>query len=272
MSTSCASKYPILLLHGAGFRDLRLPVYWGRIPGELIRRGAVVRHGEQDCWASTEENAVFLKRRVLELLAETKSEKLNIIGHSKGGLEARMLASGLGMAERIASVITVATPHRGSKTVDALLRAPELFFKLAALGVNSWIRLIGDRRPDFIAVCRGFSTGAMAEFNRENPDAPGVYYRSFACAMSGPLSDFNLAAANAIINSIEGENDGLVSVESALWGENRTILRSPVRRGVSHLDAIDFRRAPFCGKRDGGVCDIIDLYVDIAKDLKARGL
>ena len=30
---SCQTKYPIVLIHGAGFRDLKWPVYWGRIPG-----------------------------------------------------------------------------------------------------------------------------------------------------------------------------------------------------------------------------------------------
>ena len=50
----CRTRYPIVLIHGAGFRDLKWPVYWGRIPAELQKRGAVVRYGLQDCWASTE--------------------------------------------------------------------------------------------------------------------------------------------------------------------------------------------------------------------------
>ena len=29
---SCKTRYPIVLIHGAGFRDLKWPVYWGRIP------------------------------------------------------------------------------------------------------------------------------------------------------------------------------------------------------------------------------------------------
>ena len=34
-----ATKYPILLLHGAGFRDLKWPLYWGRIPAALSGMG-----------------------------------------------------------------------------------------------------------------------------------------------------------------------------------------------------------------------------------------
>ena len=29
------TKYPILMLHGVGFRDLKWPLYWGRIPAAL---------------------------------------------------------------------------------------------------------------------------------------------------------------------------------------------------------------------------------------------
>ena len=28
---TCSTRYPILLVHGAGFRDRRFPRYWGRI-------------------------------------------------------------------------------------------------------------------------------------------------------------------------------------------------------------------------------------------------
>ena len=93
---SCKTKYPIVLIHGAGFRDLKWPVYWGRIPKALERRGAKIYYGLQDCWASTETNAREIVRRIDEILAETGADKVNLIAHSKGGLEARMAASSLG--------------------------------------------------------------------------------------------------------------------------------------------------------------------------------
>ena len=57
MSESCKTKYPLVLIHGAGFRDLKWPVYWGRIPAALEAQGAkiyystanaVVKHFEGD--------------------------------------------------------------------------------------------------------------------------------------------------------------------------------------------------------------------------------
>ena len=174
MEHSCATRYPLVLIHGAGFRDLKWPVYWGRIPRALEQRGAQIRYGLQDCWASTETNAREIVRRIDEILRETGAEKVNLIAHSKGGLEARMAASSLGAGDRIASITTMATPHHGSKTIDRLVGAPKLLFNMAAFAVNNWIRVVGDKKPDFLAVCRGFTTEHMAAFNWANPDVPGV--------------------------------------------------------------------------------------------------
>ena len=39
---TCATRYPILLVHGTAFRDWEHMGYWGRIPAALRRRGARV--------------------------------------------------------------------------------------------------------------------------------------------------------------------------------------------------------------------------------------
>lgn len=270
-SNDCKTRYPVVLIHGAGFRDLKWPVYWGRIPRALRNHGAAVYYGQQDCWASVETNAEALCARIDEILAGTGAEKLHLIAHSKGGLEARMAASSLGYGGKIASITTVATPHHGSGTLDRLMKLPRGVFSLAAVAVNNWIRLVGDRKPDFLKVCEGFTTAHMEDFNRANPDVPGVRYRSFACVMSHPFSDINLSTACFILDRLEGPNDGLVSVASATWGET-TVLRSAAFRGISHLDAIDLRRRPLTRKRGDGVRDICDVYVGIVKELKDLGL
>lgn len=266
------TKYPILMVHGVGFRDLKWPLYWGRIPAVLAGTGSVLFYGQQDCWARIEDNAKTLRARIRQILEETGAEKVNIIAHSKGGLEARMVASSLGMGGQIASITTIGTPHRGSKTIDRLLKAPDSLFNLASFAVNNWIGLIGDTKPDFFAVCKDFSTAFAERFNRENPDVPGVFYQSFAGVMKTPLSDIHLSTANAVVRRIEGDNDGLVTVASAKWGSSFTLLTGCTRRGVSHYDEIDFRRAPLCKKHSGdGISDICDVYLQIVNDLIARG-
>lgn len=271
-SRNCCTKYPVLMIHGVGFRDLRWPLYWGRIPAAIASTGTVLFYGQQDCWARIEDNARSIKARIRQILDETDAEKVNIIAHSKGGLEARMAASSLGMGNSIASITTIGTPHRGSKTIDKLLKAPDSLFNIASFAVDNWIGLIGDTKPDFYAVCKDFSTEYAERFNRENPDVPGVYYQSYAGVMKTPLSDINLSTANVIVRLIEGDNDGLVSVESAKWGDSFTLLTGRTNRGVSHYDEIDFRRAPLTSKKYGdGVADICDVYLSIINGLVKCG-
>ena len=271
MDLTCQTRYPIVLIHGAGFRDLKWPVYWGRIPNALKSRGAVVYYGLQDCWASIQTNAEAIAKRVSEICAESNSQKVNIIAHSKGGLDARMAASAFGVGDKMASITTIATPHHGSKTIDKLFCIPRPFWNIAAFAINNWIRIVGDKKPDFLKLCEDFTTDHMRIFNEKCPDVPGIYYQSYACVMSHPFSDINLSTANAVIKHFEGENDGLVSVESARWGSAYYILRSNAFRGISHLDAIDLRRSPLTRKTGPAVSDICDVYVDIVQQLKGKG-
>lgn len=51
MMNKCETKFPILLVHGIGFRDNQLLNYWGRIPEALKKEGATIYYGGQDSWA-----------------------------------------------------------------------------------------------------------------------------------------------------------------------------------------------------------------------------
>lgn len=66
-----ATKYPMLMVHGVGFRDLKWPLYWGRIPGVLSGMGAELFYGQQDSWARVEDNAKTVKARIRQILDET---------------------------------------------------------------------------------------------------------------------------------------------------------------------------------------------------------
>jgi len=267
---SCATRHPILLVHGTGFRDWKHIGYWGRIPDTLRAHGARIYFGGQDGWATVEENAALLARRVDEVLAETGAEKLHIIAHSKGGLDARCLASLPGYAERLASLTTISTPHRGSKTMDTLQRLPRRLFRLAGFFVNAWYRLIGDQNPDFCRVCFQFTTAWAQEFDRQTPPPPGVLCQSYAGAMPSFRGDGFMWWQNLIVGLIEGENDGLVTVESAQWAHFRGVWRGTGARGLSHLDEVDFRRRPLKGKE--GPLDPPQRYVELVSALRAQDL
>lgn len=263
---SCKTRYPIVLVHGTGFRDRRRLNYWGRIPKVLESHGARVFFGGQDSWATVEQNARQLKQRLEEILAETGCEKVHLIAHSKGGLEARFLVSSLGMAEHVASVQLIGTPNRGSRTMDGLYRLPGWAFRLAGVFVNGWFRMLGDRHPDFCATCTQFTTSWAEAFNKENPDAEGILYRSYAGVMASFRSDVFMWWQNFIIGLVEGKNDGLVTLESAEWTNFQGPWNSVEGRGVSHMDLIDFRRRPLRRKKKRW--DVTDAYVQMVAELK----
>lgn len=272
MEQTCDTKYPVLLVHGTGFRDRKWLGYWGRIPKALEQAGARVYYGDQDSWATIEENAAQLREALSRIIDETGCGKVNIIAHSKGGLEARYLASSLQCHDRIASITTISTPHRGSKTLDKLWRLPKPLIRFTALFVNLWFRLLGDKSPDFYHACEQFSTGYMERFNAENADAAGVYYQSYATAMKHPFSDLIMCVPYTVIKAVEGENDGMVATQSARWTNFGGVWRGATARGISHCDTVDLRRRNLSRQeRVDGIYDIRNCYVDIVSRLKRQG-
>ena len=124
-------KYPILMVHGMGFRDRKHLNYWGRIPGALERIGCRIFYGHQDSNASVETNAYHLAMRINEVLSESGAERVNVIAHSKGGLDIRCAIAKYDLGAKVASVTTINTPHNGSITVDKLLRLPDFLVRIA---------------------------------------------------------------------------------------------------------------------------------------------
>ncbi len=263
----CRTRYPVLLVHGTGFRDGHpLYNYWGRIPKALEERGAAIHYGKQDSWGSIEHNAEILKREILGILERDGAEKVNVIAHSKGGLDARYAISRLGMAECVASLTTISTPHLGSKVLNAVYDAPAPVVKFIAFFVNAFNRFNGDGKPDFFMATRQMSEKGCAAFNDETPDMPGILYQSYAGKMRGPFSDLIFFFLWIIVRLTEGDNDGLVAASSAKWGEWKGLIESGNWRGISHSDEVDAWRSNLFG------FDVRKVYIGIVEDLRKRGL
>lgn len=272
ISDKCQTKYPIVLIHGTGFRDRKHLNYWGRIPKVLESNGCSIFYGHQDSWATIENNAMTIKNSIEKIITQTGVEKVNIIAHSKGGLDSRYDISSLAMSAKIASLTTIATPHHGSKTMDLICKLPKGLFRLVAVFVNLWFRILGDANPDFHNVCGQFTTYFTQKFNIENPDAEDVYYQSYSAVMSNSFSDIIMFIPHFVVNLVEGENDGLVTPKSAEWTNFRGILRGSTNRGISHADEVDIRRMRLSRKNSNGrINDICDVYSQIVSDLKSSG-
>lgn len=260
--------YPILMVHGMGFRDRRRLCYWGRIPKVLEENGARVFFGGQDSSGSVESNAEQLKPRLEAVLAETGAEKVNIIAHSKGGLEARYLISSMGLGDRVASLTTLSTPHNGSLTVDKLMKIPAPAVKLGCKAADLWFRLAGDKNPDTYSAVDMFRTSSADSFNAANPDDPRVYYQSFGFVMNGFFSDITMCIPWLAVHAVEGENDGLLAPRAVKWTNFGGVYRGAGRRGISHCDEVDMRRSHLDVSGGG---DITDFYLNIVSGLKAKG-
>ena len=263
--TTCKTKYPIMLIHGTGTRDDGRLSCWGRIPTALESEGATVFFSNQDAWGTIEENAESVKERALAVLSESGSEKLNIIALSKGGLEARYMIHKFDMGDKVASLTTISTPHRGSKTIDFLYRKFSPIMRFVAIFANCISRWKGDRNPDFYSICKQFSTAYCEKFNRDVLDSDKVYYQSFASSMKKSYSDMLLFVPHAFVKFFDGECDGIVSVDSAKWGEFKGVITGGRVRGVSHSDLRDLRRMGPLGKK------IIGEYIAIVSGLKEMG-
>lgn len=263
-SQVCATKYPLLLVHGMGFKDWKYFNYWGRIPKELIKNGAKIYYGHQEACAPVDINSELIKKKILEIVEETGCEKVNIIAHSKGGLDSRYAITKLGMEDYVASLTTIGSPHRGSQVTDLANKLPESFYRRVAKFVDKRFKGFGDNNSDFYTVCHQFNTAYAEEFNREVPDSDKVYYQSYASVMKYPFS-FNFLGFTNFLLSRYGKNDGLVTVESAMWGNFKGVYETRHIRGISHGDTIDLKREDYSG------FDPREEYVKMVSELKERG-
>lgn len=266
-SMTCATRYPLVMVHGVGFRDLRYFNYWGRIPRALQRCGATIYYGHQEAWGSIEENARIIGEKIEEILAERGCEKVNIIAHSKGGLDSRYLITVLGKGDRVASLTTISTPHRGSQLIDVIDRLPRWVYDRMTGAINAAFRKVGDTNPDSGAAVRQLSPAYAATFNQDVPDDPRVYYQSYTSVMKNMFSNCILGIPYLLLKAAsKGQpNDGLVCVESAKWGKFRGVFANRYRRGIAHGDIIDLQREDYKG------FDVTEAYFRIVEDLKKRG-
>lgn len=264
----CRTKYPIVLVHGIFFRDWQLVNYWGRIPQALQKCGAAIYYGGQQSAAPVAVSAAELKARVGAVLCETGAQKVNLIAHSKGGLDSRYAISKLGLAPQVASLTTVNTPHRGCIFAQHLLKTlPAGLIRQMKGKYNAVFHALGDEHPDFLGGVRDLAADACAAFNQAVPDADGVYYQSVMSTMRSPKSaGFPLSLTWRLVNKYDNEpNDGLVARSSAAWGHFLGNLTVPGKRGISHGDVIDLMREDIPG------FDVREFYIGLVRGLKEKG-
>lgn len=264
----CKTKYPILMVHGVFFRDSEKLNYWGRIPTELEKNGATLFYGEHQSALSIEESAKELANRIRQIVHQTGCEKVNIIAHSKGGLDCRYAIANTDIAPWIASLTTINTPHRGCGFADYLLeKIPTNIQNKVAGTYNAAARKLGDTSPDFMEAVRDLTANACKEKDEEITTPEGIYCQSFGSILSQAThGKFPMNFSYPLVKYFDGANDGLVSAQSFSFGENYTLLTAKGKRGISHADMIDLNRENIPG------FDVREFYVQLVAGLKEKGL
>ncbi len=263
----CRTKYPILLVHGFFFRDYKHFNYWGRIPYELSLNGAIVYYGDHQSAGSVKDSAKELTEKIEKIVSDTGCEKMNVIAHSKGGLDCRCAIKN-GAGKYVASLTTVSTPHRGCIFADYLLTkiSPKIQSRIART-YNCAAHKLGDPSPDFMAAVHDLTAEKCAVFDKEFTVPEGIFCQSVGSEMRhAGYGRFPLNLFYHLVKNFSGANDGLVSYDSFRFGEKYTYLVPRYSRGISHGDMIDLNRENIKG------FDVREFYVGLVKDLKERGL
>lgn len=202
---------PVVLIHGLfGFDRIGVPgarfEYFRGIAAHLETLGCHAHAVKLPPAQSVPARA----KKLVEAIEALPHERIDLIAHSLGGLDARYALAHLGLASRVRSLVTIGTPHRGTPIADLVLRGP--------IGwAHRVLRAVG--LPTEAVAWLG--TEALERFNLEVRDVPGVRY---ACVVGGKRRDDSpvplaLVPAHAYLRRVAGANDGLVPISSQYWGE-----------------------------------------------------
>jgi triacylglycerol lipase len=288
--------YPIVLAHGffgfENFAGTDFLTYFYQVKEHLASEGELVYTPAVDPFNDSDFRGAQLVESIEAILAETGHEKVNIIGHSQGGLDARAVAAM--RPDLVASVVTVATPHGGSPVADIVLElvsdpnAQEILAELIKIIGAPLYDKIGEE-TDVIKPLKLFSKPGIEEFNQKHPDQPGVFYASVGgrtdYKLHGPdcvadvelqfIKDYEntldpvdtlMSVTEAAIDGGFGDpfpNDGLVRVVDSKRGEFWGCVPA------DHLDEVGQLFGDSAGS--GNKWNYLQFYSGVVRELRQRG-
>jgi len=241
---------PIVLQHGLfGFSEMSVGKlklsYFHKIDKALKERGHPLIVSRVHPTGSIRLRARQMKRTIRDELKKQglADQRVIILAHSMGGLDARYMISKLGMHETVEALVTISTPHRGSPYADWCLK--NLGKRMGGLKLMKLLKLD-------VSAISDLTIGACAKFNDAVPDHPDVKYYSISAARPWHHVPAFLLHSYKVIYDEEGDNDGLVSVTSAAWGQHLETWKA------DHLHVINKRFVPEIRNRTG---DMVPYYI-----------
>ena len=254
--TYTKTRYPIVLAHGmAGFDSLfGVYEYFYGIPGSLRERGARVYTTTVSQFNTTEARGEQLLDQVETIAAISGAGKVNLIGHSHGGLDVRYVAAV--RPDLVASVTSVGSPHKGADLADYLranISGGSFTESVLAYFANSLGTVLGlltgkSNPQDSIAALGSLTSDGLAAFNGTFPaGVPTTACGSGASTVNG-VRYYSWSGTGILTNALDVSdtpmwltsfyyseaNDGLVGRCSSHLG---TVIRDNYFQ--NHLDEVN---------------------------------
>lgn len=230
---------PIVLHHGfGGYPGYKIgPVklnYFRGIDRALGLGGRAVIVPRVHPTAGIRHRAQQLKQQIVAALDQLRrpDDPVIVVAHSLGGLDARYMVRRLGMAARVAAVLTVSTPHRGSPVADWCVR--HLDRRIPLIRTLEWFGWD-------LGAARDLTTESCRRFNDRVPDAAGVRYFSVGAARPWHLVPAFAIPAHKVTTDAEGANDALVSVASSAWGRPLGTWAADHWHTINHRMVVELR-------------------------------
>ena len=231
----------IVLAHGLfGFGDV-LPDYLSFLPSihyfvgvadHLRDRGHTVLEPQVNPIGSIQQRGEELANKILRQIKP--GERVHIFGYSMGGLDARYAISNRpDLVDRVATLVTIGAPHRGSPVADAVVKKAGPLFN----SVPDFIK----RKLEFNSrALHDLTTEACISFDEKTADVPSVRYINIAGDASQGGNELLLfPLAMQIVNLTGDINDGIVTKSSALRAGNEHMADWP----VDHAGEIGWTKA-----------------------------
>ena len=246
-------RAPVVLMHGFGVgASFRRGGHLHQEALYLRSRGVRAVAPNVSPYNTVQARTAQWARRLQRVLDETGADRLLLVAHSMGGLDARHLITKMGWHDVVDLLVTISTPHRGSAVATLVLNQPDLVRRWLT-DVADWVgtHILEDGSANIRKALRELTPEYMeTRFNPDVPNHPDVTYWSYGC-QAGRGTDTPIAPIFRYLNGYlyerEGPNDGIVSVRSARWGEYQATVNADHGRQVglssglaSHFDSNAF--------------------------------
>ena len=222
------TRYPIVLVHGMMAKNFPFYPAFRFIADFLRGQGLSVYVANHDGVGTIADNAAQLKAEITDILQKEGCEKVNLIAHSKGGLDARFMISKLDIANHVASLTTLSTPHHGSRLSAMLLKMPSFLAKLIAFFIDTFFRIFRDEKPNVLALAKELTVASMEQFNEDVPNVTTVYYQSYSSTSPRKKAFIRYIPYELSRYCEQDDTDGMVSVSSSQWGDYRGSMQGEI--------------------------------------------